>query len=135
MFAARSARRIVPRRRVERERARQEVHAEVEAAACDEQVLDLRVGLRAAEHGVEVGKHELWHEKAECARKLACDHLGDERPPALTCSAELQDIEAVVIGFHERGQRAALAEGRDIPRRIDSPKLHVEKTIGAISGP
>ena len=47
------------RRRAERQRARQEVDAEIEPGACDEQILDLGIGLGAAEHGIERDEREL----------------------------------------------------------------------------
>ena len=47
-------------------------------------------------------------------RQLAGDELGDERLRALARAAELQDVQAVVVGLDEPGHRAALAQRRDV---------------------
>jgi len=47
------------RRRGEAERTRQEVDAQVQADACDQQILDLRIGLGHADLRVEIHQHEL----------------------------------------------------------------------------
>ena len=68
-----------PDGRAERQRAREEVDAEVEARARGEQILDLGIGLRAAERRVELDERELRDEEAERPRQLAGHDLGDER--------------------------------------------------------
>ena len=48
------------------------------------------------------------------ARDLAGDELGDQRARPLPGAAELEDVEAVVVGLDDRRQRAALAQRRDV---------------------
>ena len=48
---------------------------------------------------------------------LAGQPLGDERPRPLAGAAELDHVQAVVVGLDEAGQRAALAQGRHVARR------------------
>ena len=57
--------------RVVRQRAGQEVDAEVDARAGGDQLLDLRVGLGGAERRVELDQHELGHRQPEPAGQLA----------------------------------------------------------------
>ena len=90
--------------RAERQRAGQEVDAEIEAGARDEQILDLGIGLGASERRVELDEREPWYEQPERTRELSGDDLGDERLAPLTCPAELEDVEPVVARFHERGE-------------------------------
>ena len=73
--------------RRERQRAGQEVHAEVQAGARREQLLDLGVGLGVPELRRDVDDDELGHVEAERARELARDDLGDERALALAGAA------------------------------------------------
>ena len=70
----------------ERQRAGQEVDAEVQPGARREQILDLGIGLGAAERRVELDERELGHAKPERARQLAGDDLGD-RAPSAPCPA------------------------------------------------
>ena len=70
---------------------------------------------------------ELGHGKPERARELAGDHLRDERLRPLPRAAELEDVEPVVVRLDERGQRAALAQGRHVARRRDP--AHVRERI------
>ena len=51
--------------------------------------------------------------------ELAGDDLGDERLLALPGAAELRDVHPVVVGLHEPGQRAALAQGLGVAGRGD----------------
>ena len=93
--------------------------AEVRARAREQQVLDLGVRLGAADRRVELDEHELGHGQPERAGELAGDDLRDERLRPLPGTAELEDVEAVVVGLDERGQRAALAERRHVAGRGD----------------
>ena len=70
--------------------------------------------------------------EAERARELAGDDLGDERLAALAGAAELEDVEAVVARLDERGQRAALAERRDVARGLDPLELHARRAYRGI---
>ena len=75
---------------------------------------------RAPSAGSSSTTHELGHRQAERARQLAGDHLGDERLRALAGAAELHDVQAVVVGLDEAGQRAALAQRRHVARGGDA---------------
>ncbi len=97
----------------------QEVHAEVEPAAREQQVLDLGVGLRPTDDGVELEQHELRNPEAERTGELAHDELRDERLRPLARTPELEHVETVVVRLDERGERAALPQGRHVPRRGD----------------
>ena len=57
--------------------------------------------------------------KIERARDLAGDELGDQRLRALSRAAELQHVHALVVGFDDRGQRAAFAQRRDVAGGVD----------------
>ena len=92
---------------------------EVEAGAGRDEVLDLGVGLGAAQLGVDVGAHELGHREAQRPRELPAQQLGHERRGPLPGPAELQDVEPVVVGLDEPGQRAALAQRGDVARGAD----------------
>src|SRR6185503_3860461 len=48
------------------------------------------------------------------ARELAGDDLGEERLATLSRAAKLEDVEAVVVGLDERGQRPALPKRGDV---------------------
>ena len=61
---------------IERERAGQEVHSQIEPGARVEQILYLRIGLRATERGVELHEHQLGHVEPEPAGELAREQLG-----------------------------------------------------------
>src|SRR5262249_60289889 len=67
--------------------------------------------------------------RAERRRELAADALRDERLRALSGAVELQDVEAVVVGLDERGQRAALAQRRDVAGGGDSAEVHRAVTL------
>ena len=96
-------------RRREGQGAGQEIHAEVGADAGQRELLDLDVRLGLGQVGVELGHDQLGDEEAQGARELAGHDLGDERGRSLARPGELHDVETVVVGFHQRGQRAALA--------------------------
>ncbi len=110
--------RIVLARRVGL-RAAEEFDAEVQPDAGEQQLLDLGVGLAAADPGVELDRHQLRHRQAERPRQLARDHLRHEHQRPLPGAAELADVEAVVVGLEQSRQRAALAEGRHVTARGD----------------
>ncbi len=109
------------RGRVERQRAGQEVHPEVQPAARADQVVDLLVGLGVAERRVELDADEVGHGQADRACQLAGQPLGDEGTRALAGAAELDDVQAVVVRLDEAGQRAALAQGRHVARGDHGP--------------
>jgi hypothetical protein len=114
----------------ERQCARQEVDTEVQATACEQQVLDLGIGLGATDRGVELDQDELGHGKPERAGELADDDLRDERLRPLPGAAELKDVEPVVVRLDERGQRAALPQGRHVARRRDPAHVRERSAPG-----
>ena len=84
-------------------------------AAPAQEVLDLGVGLRAAELGVELHEHQLRDGQAERARPISpAITSATSAFDALAGAAELEHVEAVVVGLHEPGHRAALAQRRDV---------------------
>src|SRR5829696_9685491 len=95
-------------RRVVRERAGEEVEADVEPAARVDQLLDLGIGLGAAQLGVQLDENDLRHGQAGGAGELAGDELRQERLRSLPGPAELEHVESVVVGFYQSGQRSAL---------------------------
>ena len=98
----------------ERQRAGQEVDAEVGPDARFGELLDLDVGLGPSEFGLEPRDHELGYEHPERSRELSGDHFGDERAGPLAGAAELHHVHPVVVCLDEPGQRAALAQGRHV---------------------
>ena len=108
-----------PAQRVEAERAGQEVHAEVQALAGPQQVLDLRVGLADGDPGVEPGQHQLGYPQAQAAGELAGDDLGDQGERPLAGAAELHHVGAEVVRLDDGGQRPALAQRGHVPRHRD----------------
>ena len=80
----------------------------------------------AAEAGVVVGAQVGYRDLAGFGRRfvnvapgeLADDDLRDEHLGSLPGSGELHDVHAEVVGLHEPGQRAALAERRDVTGRV-----------------
>ena len=108
------------RGRRERQRAGQEVDAEVDAGAGAEQVLDLRVGLGARQlAGSSARVTSSGTGRPSRRAELADDDLGHERARPLPGAAELGDVEPVVVGLHQPGQRPALAQGLDVARGGD----------------
>jgi hypothetical protein len=84
-----------------------------------DQLLDLGVGLGVGQARVDVDEHDLRHAQPEPPRDLADEHLGDERLDALPGAAELDDVQAVVVGLDEAGHRAAFAQRLGVARRAD----------------
>ena len=102
------------------ERAGQEVDADVEPGAGDDQLLDLGVRLGAPERaGRASTSTSSRHRQPERARELADDDLGDERQRALSRAAELDDVQPVVVGLDQPRQRPALAQRRHVAGRRD----------------
>jgi len=101
-------------RRRERQRAGEEVHAEIRSRAGDDELLDLGIGLGVPELGRDLDDDELGHRQPERPRELARQHLRDERALALAGTAELRDVHAEVVGLDEPRQRPALAQGVDV---------------------
>jgi hypothetical protein len=106
------------------QRAGQEIYAEVGADAGERELLDLDVGLGLGQVGVELGHDQLGDEEAECARELAGHDLGDECGRSLARPGELHHVETVVVSFHERRQRAALAQRGDVAGGGDLAQRH-----------
>jgi len=86
---------------VEVERSGQEVHAQVQAGAAAQQVLDLLVRLRDAERRVQLDRHQLRHRQPQPAGQLPADHLRDEHRQALPGAGVLDDVGAEVVGLHQ----------------------------------
>ena len=105
--------------RFEGQRAGQEVEPQVETGAPVEQLLDLLIGLGLAERRIELDEDDLRDRQPERPSDLAGDELGDERLRSLAGAAVLHDVQPVVVGLHQAGQRASLAERRDITGRSD----------------
>ena len=97
---------------------------------------------------VELHQDQLRHREAELPRQLAGHQLGHERLGTLSGAAQLDDVEAVVVGLYQRGQRAALAQRRDVadagesfhPGRAESLevewwRVHREAQHGEGAGP
>ena len=57
------------------------------------------------------------------ARQLAGDHLGCERLGTLAGAAEFHDVQPVVIGFHQAGQRPAFTKLRHVAGGRDGPHV------------
>ena len=100
--------------RVEPERLGQIAQAQVEADAGPQQAANLRVGLRLAECRLKPQKHDLRYAQSQDACDLAGDELGDERLSALARAQELHHVQFTVIGLHDRGQRTAFAQRRQV---------------------
>ena len=106
---------------IECQRAGQEVHPEVGARARADEVVDLLVGLGVAKRGVHLDATRSGT-GSPIARPISpASHLGDERARSLARSAELHDVQAVVVRLDEPGQRAALAQWHDVAGRDDGP--------------
>ena len=114
--------------RVERERPGQEVHPEVEAAALADQVVDLLVGLRVAERRVDLDPDEIGDGQADRPRQLPGQPLRDEGARPLTGTAELDDVQPVVVRLDQPGQGATLAQGRHVARGNDGPHHAAERS-------
>ena len=114
----------------ERQRSWKEVHAKVHAAAREQQVLDLGIRLGTPDGRVELDEHELRDGKPEGAAQFARDDLGDERLRSLSSAAELQHVEAVVVGLDEGRQRPAFAKRRHVAGRGDSAHERQRNPLG-----
>jgi hypothetical protein len=106
-------------RLVEREGAGQEIEAEVAPGAFREEIAHFVVRLALGEGGGDIDDDEFRHVEAERAADLATDEFGNEGFQALSGAAELHHVETVVTCLDDAGQRAALAQGRDIARSRD----------------
>ena len=73
---------------------------------------------------------ELGHRRSRAPRDLARDDLRDEGLRPLAGAAELEDVEPVVVGLDDRGQRAALAQRRDVARRLDRAQHRASLSSG-----
>jgi len=64
--------------------------------------------------------------QAQLAGQLTRDHLGHQRLATLPGAVELHDVRAEVVGLDQAGQRAALAQGEDVPGRehFTQPTAH-----------
>ena len=90
--------------RIEGHRTGQVIEGQVQSGAVVDQRVDLGVGLGAREIGIERRQHDLRHRQIERPCNLAGNHLGDERPHALSGGAELQHVHAVIVGFDDGRQ-------------------------------
>ena len=105
--------------RVERDRPRQVIEADVHPLALLQQLLDLGVGLGPGHPPVELHEHDLGHGQPERAGDLAGDQLRRERAHALARAAELHDVRAVIVGADDGRERAAFAQRRHVLGRGD----------------
>ena len=69
-----------------------------------DEVADLLVRFGVADGGIELDAHEVRHVQPDGPCQLAGEPLGDEGPWALAGSAELDDIQAVIVGLDEPGR-------------------------------
>jgi hypothetical protein len=69
---------------------------------------DFGVRLIAAEGGIDLDEDKFGDAQAEGAADFSGDELSDEGEDALAGSAKLNDVEAEVVGFDDRGQRTTL---------------------------
>ena len=86
---------------VEPERARQEVHAQVQPDARVEQVLHLLVRLVAADRRVELDGDQVGGAIPSRRASSPTIDLGDQHPRALAGAAELADVGAQVVGLDD----------------------------------
>ena len=83
------------------------------------QVLDLGSGSARPSAGSTSTTHELRHRETEGPRQLADDDLGDQRRGPWPAPRNFSDVEPVVVGLDEAGQRSALPQRGDVARRGD----------------
>ncbi len=114
--------------RVERQRAGQEVHPEIEPGARPDEVVDLLVGFGVAQGRIDLDGDEVGHGQADRPPELAGKPLGDERARTLSGATELDHVQAVVVRLDQPGQRPALAQGRDVAGRDDGPDHGAERS-------
>ena len=105
-------------RDAQRQRAGQIVQSHVQAGATFQQSLDFRVRFGQSQGQVEVDQHRLGHGEIERPAQACGDQLRDERLRTLARPTELDDVHAVVVRLHDGRQRAALAQGRDVPQDL-----------------
>ena len=98
-------------RGVEVERAVEISQPDVDSVACAEEILNLRIGLGAAERFSDVDQREVGRRKSRRLRQQASDQLGDERLRALAGAPKLGDEETAAEGIDYRRERAALTKG------------------------
>jgi hypothetical protein len=115
--------------RVEGEGAGEVVEAEVGAAAGPDQVLDLGIGLGPRQVGVELDEDDLGNRQGQGPCDLAGEELGDQRLGALAGAAELENVQAVVVGLDHGRKRPALAQRRDVAGGGDGS--HSARILGA----
>ena len=97
----------------------QEVHAEVEPVAGPQEVLHLLVGLAPPRGRVEVDHDELGDAAARArARARPTTTSATSALAPLARAAELHHVRAEVVRLDDPGQRAALAQGGDVARRV-----------------
>ncbi len=128
-------RRAGRQRAVEAERAGQEVDAQVAPDAGAQQVLDLLVGLVAGQLLVEVEHHQPWGAQPDPTGQLGHHHLGDQHPQALAGATELADVGAEVLGLHDAGQAAALAQRGDVAGDGDARQRRSTGSAEEVTGP
>ena len=92
------------------ERAGQEIHPEVGPAARLQQLLNLLVGLGAADHRVDLQTTSPGR-AARAPRQLSADHLGDQRLGALAGAPELRHVRAEVVGLDDPGSEPPSRSG------------------------
>ena len=74
-----------------------------------------------ARSGSRFGEHDLRHRQPERPGDLPRHELGHQCPCALPGATKLQHIQPVVVGFDDRGQRAAFAKRSDVAGDVDGP--------------
>ena len=89
-----------------------------------------RIRFGAREVGVEIGEDDLRHRQAEGPGDLAGDELGNQCACALPGSAELEDIESIVVRVHDCRQRSALAQRRDVSGDPDGTEARTRPLYG-----
>ena len=119
------------RGRVEGERAREEVDAEVEPGRAEQQVLDLRSGPGVAERRVERDERQAPGRGSRSARASSpATTSATSAFSALSRPAELEHVQPVVVGLDERRERAALAQRRHVARRLYRGAASREPILG-----
>ena len=110
-----------PGRRAERQRAGEEVDAEVRARRSRAARSWISgSGSARPSVGIELDAATSSGTAKPSARASSPDDdLGDERLRPLARAAELEHVEPVVVGLDEGGQRPALPQRRHVPRRRD----------------
>ena len=127
--------------RRERQRAGQEVHAEVDPAAGGDQLLDLGVGLGGAQRGVELHRARA---RAPAARARAPTSPATISAASafgpLAGAAELEHVQPVVVGLHQPGHRSALPQRGHVAGRGHGAEHagimagHGDEAVGAAGG-